>query len=76
MVISVVLGVFITRGIMRALGDEPADAANAAQRVAEGDLEASTTLAPNDRKSLMASLESDERHDMPMRGKGLRPFAG
>jgi len=56
--VSIVLGVFITRGIMRALGGEPADAAKAAQRVAQGDLDASIALTPNDRSSLMASLES------------------
>ncbi|WP_087750312.1 methyl-accepting chemotaxis protein [Paraburkholderia caledonica] len=56
--VSIVLGVFITRGIMRALGGEPAEAARAAQRVAEGDLEAAIALAPNDQTSLMASLES------------------
>ncbi|WP_225032252.1 methyl-accepting chemotaxis protein [Paraburkholderia sp. XV] len=57
-VISIVLGVFITRGIMRALGGEPAEAAKAVQRVAEGDLDARVTLAPNDRASVMASVES------------------
>lgn len=57
-VLSIALGLFITRGITRSLGGEPADAATVAGRIAEGDLELPVPVAPNDRTSLMASLES------------------
>lgn len=60
-ILSIVLGTVITRGIMRSLGGEPADAAVVAGRIAEGNLEASVPVAPNDRGSLMASLESMRR---------------
>jgi methyl-accepting chemotaxis protein len=56
--ISVVLGTLITRGIMRALGGEPVDAAAVARSIAEGDLAVPVHLAANDRGSLMASLEA------------------
>ncbi|WP_114814238.1 methyl-accepting chemotaxis protein [Paraburkholderia kururiensis] len=57
-VLSIALGFFITRSITRALGGEPADAATVAGRIAEGNLEMPVPVAPNDRDSLMASLES------------------
>ncbi|HEP6273626.1 TPA: CHASE3 domain-containing protein [Burkholderia vietnamiensis] len=60
-ILSIVLGTVITRGIMRSLGGEPADAAAVAGRIAEGNLEAPVPVAPNDRGSLMASLESMRR---------------
>jgi methyl-accepting chemotaxis protein len=60
-ILSIVLGTVITRGIMRSLGGEPADAAVVAGRIAEGNLEAPVPVAPNDRGSLMASLESMRR---------------
>ncbi|GAB6849346.1 methyl-accepting chemotaxis protein [Paraburkholderia kururiensis] len=60
-ILSVALGFFITRSITRALGGEPADAATVAGRIAEGNLELPVPVAPNDRNSLMASLESMRR---------------
>ncbi|PRY06628.1 methyl-accepting chemotaxis protein [Paraburkholderia sp. BL25I1N1] len=60
-VLAVLLGFVITRAITRALGGEPAEAAHAAGRIAEGKLDEPVTVAPNDRGSLMASLESMRR---------------
>ncbi|MBB2984428.1 MULTISPECIES: methyl-accepting chemotaxis protein [Paraburkholderia] len=57
-ILSIVLGFFITRGITRALGGEPADAATVAGRIAEGNLEVPVAVAPSDQNSLMASLEA------------------
>ena len=56
--LAIVLGTWITRGIMRSLGGEPVDAANVAARIARGDLAIAAPVRPNDRTSLMASLES------------------
>jgi methyl-accepting chemotaxis protein len=56
--LAVALGIWITRGIVRSLGGEPADAADVAARIAQGDLSVAVPVAPNDHASLMASLES------------------
>ncbi|MBI0330521.1 methyl-accepting chemotaxis protein [Burkholderia plantarii] len=49
---------FITRGILRQLGGEPASAQDVARRIAAGDLTVSLNLKEGDTHSLMASLES------------------
>ena len=49
-------GLVVTRGLLRELGAEPADAAALARRVAAGDLTQPVTLRPGDTGSLMASL--------------------
>ncbi|SEF05788.1 methyl-accepting chemotaxis protein [Burkholderia sp. WP9] len=56
--LAIVLGTVITKGIMRSLGGEPADAAAVAGRIAEGDLSVAVPVPQDDRVSLMASLES------------------
>jgi methyl-accepting chemotaxis protein len=56
--LAIVLGTWITRGIMQSLGGEPVDAADVAARIARGDLAIRVPVRPNDRGSLMASLES------------------
>ncbi|MCQ0039917.1 methyl-accepting chemotaxis protein, partial [Burkholderia glumae] len=49
---------FITRGILRQLGGEPAAAQEVARRIAAGDLTVSLQIEEGDTHSLMASLES------------------
>lgn len=56
--LAVVLGTWITRGITRSLGGEPVDAAELAARIAQGNLAIAVPVAPKDHGSLMASLES------------------
>ncbi|SAI66264.1 methyl-accepting chemotaxis protein [Bordetella ansorpii] len=62
MVIGLLLGVaaavLITRGILRQLGGEPADAQRLAGAIASGDLTTALTLDPRDTSSLMYSLEA------------------
>ena len=50
------LGVRITRGLLRTLGGEPAQAVAVADRIASGDISVAVPLRPGDRSSLMASL--------------------
>ncbi|WP_186099036.1 methyl-accepting chemotaxis protein [Burkholderia gladioli] len=57
-ILAIVLGVVITRGIIRSLGGEPAEAAQVAARIAQGDLSVSAPTRNDDRASLMASLEA------------------
>ncbi|MGZ0003319.1 methyl-accepting chemotaxis protein [Burkholderia gladioli] len=57
-ILAIVLGVVITRGIIRSLGGEPAEAAQVAARIAQGDLSVSASTRNDDRASLMASLEA------------------
>ena len=51
------LGFWITRGLTRQLGGEPAMAVDLARKVAEGDLTSSVAVAPGDTSSLMAHLK-------------------
>ncbi|MBU9641165.1 methyl-accepting chemotaxis protein [Burkholderia gladioli] len=57
-ILAIVLGVVITRGILRALGGEPAAAASVASRIAQGDLSVAAPVRNKDQSSLMASLEA------------------
>ncbi len=56
-VISLALGLFITRIIVRQLGGEPAYAAEVVKRVAEGDLTVDVQLRSGDNTSLLASMK-------------------
>jgi len=56
--VSVVSAVVITRGIIKQLGGEPADAAEAADRVATGDLTIDLVVKPGDESSLMHSMKT------------------
>ena len=57
LVLGVLFGLVIARGIGRQLGGEPAEAAALVQRVAAGDLAVQIALRPGDEASLMASLK-------------------
>jgi methyl-accepting chemotaxis protein len=57
-VVAAILGWFISRGLMGALGGEPGDAAELARKVAEGDLTARVALRPGDTTSMMAQLQA------------------
>ncbi|WP_272552990.1 methyl-accepting chemotaxis protein [Acidovorax sp. NCPPB 3576] len=59
--IAVILATLITRGLTRALGAEPGDAAGLAHDVASGDLTTAITLRPNDSISMMAQLRTMQR---------------
>lgn len=50
--------VLVRRYVVRPLGGEPSDAAQVANRIADGDLAAPVPLEPGDRSSLMASMAS------------------
>jgi len=56
--LAIVLGTVITRGIVRALGGEPAEAAEVAREIANGNLAVAVRLVPGDTASLMASLDA------------------
>jgi methyl-accepting chemotaxis protein len=56
LVVGVVASITITRGIVKQLGGEPADAAEAADRVATGDLSTDVVVKPGDDSSLMHSM--------------------
>ncbi|POA99322.1 hypothetical protein C2134_07030 [Chromobacterium sinusclupearum] len=52
------IGFWASRSILRSLGGEPAEAAEVAERLAEGDLGSTIRLKPGDESSLMARLKS------------------
>jgi methyl-accepting chemotaxis protein len=54
---SVVSALLITRGILKQLGGEPTDAAEAADRVAAGDLSVRVVVRPGDTTSLMHAMK-------------------
>ncbi|WP_310738500.1 methyl-accepting chemotaxis protein [Piscinibacter sp. HJYY11] len=56
-VTAAVLGFVIVRGVKRQLGGEPGDAADLAQRVADGDLSTPIHLEPGDQTSMLAALK-------------------
>jgi methyl-accepting chemotaxis protein len=57
-IVSVVSAWLITRGIIRQLGGEPVDAADAADRVAAGDLTTDVYVKPGDGTSLMHAMKT------------------
>ena len=54
--LAAVIGALITRSLLQTLGGEPADAAELARAVSEGDLAHNVALRSGDTQSLMASL--------------------
>jgi methyl-accepting chemotaxis protein-1 (serine sensor receptor) len=56
-VLAVVLGWLMVRGLRRELGGEPAYAKAVASRIAEGDLASSVATAPRDSSSLLAAMK-------------------
>ncbi len=56
-VISLLLGVFVTRVIVKQLGGEPDYAADIVKRVAEGDLTIDVQIKPGDTDSLLAAMK-------------------
>ena len=56
--LSLGFGIAITRGIVRALGGEPVDAADVTRQIAEGNLAVAVPVSPSDHGSLMTSLDS------------------
>ena len=56
-VLSILLGLVVTKVIKGIVGGEPAEAARIAGRVAEGDLSMDVALAPGDSTSMMASIK-------------------
>jgi methyl-accepting chemotaxis protein len=58
LVLGTVLGLSLTRGLLRQLGGEPAEAARIARAVASGDLGSRILVKPGDTASLMASLQA------------------
>ena len=54
---SVVSALLITRGILKQLGGEPSEAADAADRVAAGDLGVRVVVRPGDTTSLMHAMK-------------------
>ena len=53
-----VIGLLISRGILRTLGCEPAFAADITQRIADGDLAVDVPLKPGDDSSLLHAIKS------------------
>ncbi|MHA4869067.1 HAMP domain-containing methyl-accepting chemotaxis protein [Duganella sp. PWIR1] len=58
LVVLVVLGMLILRGIMKQLGGDPAYAADIVRLVADGDLRADVQLTAGDTTSLLAAMKS------------------
>lgn len=56
-VLSIVLGLFVTRVIVKQLGGEPAYAVDVVRRVAEGDLTVAVQLKNGDTNSLLAAMK-------------------
>uniref|UniRef100_UPI000D454A9D methyl-accepting chemotaxis protein n=1 Tax=unclassified Variovorax TaxID=663243 RepID=UPI000D454A9D len=56
--VGLVLGVLISRGLTRQLGGEPGYAAHVAGRIAEGDLAVAIDVRPNDRTSLLHAMRA------------------
>jgi methyl-accepting chemotaxis protein len=57
-VVSLLLGMGVTRLIKKQVGGEPRDAADVAQRVAGGDLTVEVEVAKGDTASMMASIQN------------------
>jgi methyl-accepting chemotaxis protein len=56
LLLSIGMGTAITRSLLRELGGEPADARDAAQRIANGDLSGTIPIRTGDESSLFAAL--------------------
>ncbi|WP_341678632.1 methyl-accepting chemotaxis protein [Niveibacterium sp. SC-1] len=55
-VLAILLGIFVTRIVVRQIGGEPDYAAQIVRRVAEGDLTVDVQLKANDKSSLLAAM--------------------
>ena len=66
---------WITRGLMRQLGGDPADAVAIARRIADGDLTTAVELQPGDSESLLAAIADMQEHLRDLI-KHLRDSAG
>lgn len=56
-VIGILIGVIITRGLLKQLGGEPDYAADIARRVAEGDLTVTVAVRADDRSSMLYAMQ-------------------
>jgi methyl-accepting chemotaxis protein len=56
--IAILLGILITRGLLRQLGGEPAYAADVVTRIAAGDLTVEVATKPGDTSSMLAAIKS------------------
>jgi methyl-accepting chemotaxis protein len=56
--LSIFIGIFITRGLLKQLGGEPNDAADIAGRIAHGDLTVHVEVNANDQSSLMYAMKT------------------
>lgn len=54
---SIAVGVFLTRGLLKQLGGEPADVSTIASRIAHGDLAAAVVTKPGDSTSMMHAMK-------------------
>ncbi len=57
LLVAVIVGVLITRGLLRQLGGEPGEVAGIARRVAQGDLTVSIATSGDDKSSVMAAMK-------------------
>ncbi|ASU39203.1 chemotaxis protein [Herbaspirillum sp. meg3] len=57
-VVSVTVGVLITKGLLKQLGGEPAYAADIAQKIAAGDLSCDVQTKPGDNTSLLFAIKT------------------
>ncbi len=82
MAIAFALALWIIRSVTRQLGAEPAEAANLARRVADGDLSVAIALRAGDTTSLMAALKrmqdslSDIVHTVRGNAEGVATASG
>lgn len=58
LLMCVLASVLVVRGVLRQLGGEPAYAAAVARRIADGDLQQTIVVGPNDKGSLLTAMES------------------
>ncbi|WP_328485387.1 methyl-accepting chemotaxis protein [Methylobacillus arboreus] len=56
--VSLALGYLINRMVIRPIGGEPADAANLAQHIANGDLSTRIDLKPGDQSSMLHAMQA------------------
>lgn len=56
MVLAVLLGLMVTRGVLRQLGADPLQVAGVVNRLAEGDLTTDIQVRPGDETSLLAAM--------------------
>ncbi|QEZ44296.1 methyl-accepting chemotaxis protein [Cupriavidus oxalaticus] len=59
--LSVLLGVFLARGLSRQLGGEPGYAAEIAKRIADGDFSATVVTRAGDKSSLVYAMQQMQR---------------